>query len=217
MDRAVSHCCDWAISTPHRWNTGLSSSSTTFIPSFIKFLFVMKQTDRRTDDRWSRQRCSNCAKCRQVARSNWTQWACWKGSTWTNIPTACPNGTHVMQTWWIVTHIHMTGGSGFDSASEKLPAWQVLASTVTGLLGSSKNKFHVTYVKTLFKTPTKCTTLSLLLCINQPLHMFRSYIRPSSGQYTPQHDTDDIKQHDIITKWPSTIQNQEQKQPKLYR
>jgi hypothetical protein len=37
------------------------------------------------------------------------------------------------------------------------------------------------YSYSLFKTPTKCISLSLLLCINQPLHMFRSYIRPASG------------------------------------
>jgi hypothetical protein len=34
---------------------------------------------------------------------------------------------------------------------------------------------------TVYK-PTKCTSLSLLLSIRQPLHMFRSYIRPSSGR-----------------------------------
>jgi hypothetical protein len=36
-------------------------------------------------------------------------------------------------------------------------------------------------MNSLFKTPTKCTSLSLLLCINRPLHIFRFYVKPSSG------------------------------------
>jgi hypothetical protein len=36
-------------------------------------------------------------------------------------------------------------------------------------------------LNSLFKTPTKCTSISLLLCINRPLHMFRFYVKPSSG------------------------------------
>jgi hypothetical protein len=42
---------------------------------------------------------------------------------------------------------------------------------------SIKNFKH----KTLLKKPTKCTSLSLLLCINRPLNMFRFYVKPSSG------------------------------------
>jgi hypothetical protein len=44
---------------------------------------------------------------------------------------------------------------------------------------TSDNKMH----NTLFYTPTKCTKLSLLLCINRPLHMFRFYVKPSSGGF----------------------------------
>jgi hypothetical protein len=41
--------------------------------------------------------------------------------------------------------------------------------------------YKITSLSSLFKTPMKCSSLSLLLCINQHLHMFRSYLRPSSG------------------------------------